>query len=218
MLTFSDVSSVFLETEKKSGRLEMTDLIADLLKRADKDEISKLVYLMQGILAPPYSGIDIGLGEQFAIRAICSATGYTQKQVDERYKKTGDLGLTVEELMSAKKQQSLYSQQMNVLYVHASLMRIAQTSGSGSQELKIKYLTELLNNASPLESRFLIRFVLGRLRLGIGDPTILDALSVSSAGNKSMRDYVERAYNTCADLGLGRAPRQRDAADFLRGP
>ncbi len=201
MLLFKDVAEVFLQIESKSGRLEMTDLLGALFKRTDVLEIDKLIYISQGILAPPYEGIDLGLGEQFAIRAIAAAAGYDRSKVESHYKKSGDLGLTAEELLGKKKQQSLSAKEMDILYVYDSFVKMAKTSGTGSQELKIKYLTELLNYASAAESRFIIRFVTGRLRLGVGDPTILDALSFSRVGDKSLREELERAYNVCSDLG-----------------
>ena len=61
---------------------------------------------------------------------------------------------------------------MDVVYVHTAFVKMAKTGGTGSQELKIKYLTELLNNSEPLGGRFIVRFVIGQLRLGVGDPTI----------------------------------------------
>jgi DNA ligase-1 len=202
MLLFSEVAEVFDELEKISGRLEMTDILAELFKKADKAEIGELVYIMQGIVAPPYSGIDVGIGERFAIEAIANASGYTKSQVEEDYKKSGDLGDTAEKLLDKRKQTALFTSDMDVKYVYDAMMRISTASGTGSQETKIKLLTELLNNASPVEGRFLVRFVLGRLRLGIGDPTILDALSYTRKGDKSLREPLERAYNVSADMGL----------------
>jgi len=201
MLAFSDVAKAFSEIERISGRLEMTDVLAELFKKAKPGEIGRLVYLMQGMLAPPYDGIDLGLGERFAVAAIAAAAGYPAAQVDAQYKKSGDLGMTAEELLAKRKQTALLTKEMDVGYVFAAFLKIAGSSGTGSQELKIKLLTELLNNAGPLEARFIVRFVLGRLRLGVGDPTILDALSVSRAGDKSLRESLERAYNICSDMG-----------------
>jgi DNA ligase-1 len=201
MLQFSDAAAVFSEIEKRSGRLEMTDLLAGLLKQAGADDIDKLVYLLQGMLAPPYEGIDLGVGERFAIEAIAASAGYSRKDVEDHYKKSGDLGDSAEALLGRKRQTALSTTEMSVIYVYDAMLQLAKASGSGSQELKIKLLTELLNNASPLEGRFLVRFVLGRLRLGVGDPTIIDALSVVRAGDKSLREPLERAYNVCSDLG-----------------
>jgi len=202
MLLFADVAKVFDKLEQRSGRLEMTDILAELFKKTGNEEIEKLVYFIQGIIAPPYEGIDLGLGERFAVEAISSASGYTVAQVDRHYEKSGDLGDTAEALLEKRKQTALATSEMDLLYIYDAMMRISTSSGSGSQEQKIKQLTELLNNASPMEARFLVRFVLGRLRLGVGDPTILDAISVAHAGDKSLRESLEHAYNVSADMGL----------------
>ena len=202
MLEFSAVAKTFSELESTARRLEMTDILSELFKKAQATEIDKLVYLMQGILAPPYEDIDIGIGERYAIAAIAKSAGYSLAEVDKHYKKSGDLGLTAELLLTKKKQMSLSSQVMDVAFVYASFVKIAKSSGAGSQELKIKLLAEMLNNANPIEARFIVRFVLGRLRLGVGDPTILDALSYTATGDKSLREALERAYNVCSDMGL----------------
>ena len=202
MLLFSQIAEIFYKLEQKSSRLEMTDILAELFKKSKHTEIDKIVYFIQGILVPPYEGLDLGLGERFAIEAISHASGHDRKKIEETYKKTGDLGITAQEFLSKKKQLSLSSMQMDVNYVYNSFMKIAIMSGQGSQDLKIKHLAELLNNSSPLEARFIIRFVTGTLRLGIGDPTVIDAFSVSKTGDKSLREELERAYNVCADLGL----------------
>ncbi len=201
MLLFSRVAEIFKQIEDKAGRLEMTSILCELLKESTPKDVEKLIYILQGILAPPYEGIDLGLGEQFAIRAISNASGYSPLVVEKKYKELGDLGLVAESLIEKRKQHSLSTQEMDVLSIHAAFVKIAKTQGKGSQDLKIKLLTELLNNANALEARYIVRFVTGTLRLGIGDPTICDALSFWKAGDKSMREYIERAYNNCSDLG-----------------
>lgn len=201
MLSFSEIAEVFSEIEEKSGRIEMTEILGRLFKKADAAEAEKLAYIIQGIVAPPYEGIDLGIGEKFAEEAIAGATGYSKKEIEKRYRKSGDLGATAEELISKKKQTSLESSERDVLHVFSTLKRIATKSGRGSQDAKIKMLTELLNNSSPAGARYIIRFAIGKLRLGVGDPTVLDALSHSKKGDKSDREMLERAYNICSDMG-----------------
>jgi DNA ligase-1 len=201
MLGFSEISQSLSKIENTSGRLDMADVLSALFKKATQSEIEKLVYIIQGTLAPPYEGVDLGLGERFAIAAIASSAGYSPIQVETHYKKSGDLGKTAEELLEKKQQTALSTREMDISYVHSAFIRMAKASGIGSQELKIKMLSELLNNSTPLEARFIVRFVLGRLRLGVGDPTILDSLSLAVAGDRSLREPLERAYNVCSDLG-----------------
>lgn len=201
-MLFAELASAFAEIEKRSGRLEMTGLLAELYGKARPEEAKKITYIMQGILAPPYYGIDLGMGERFAMQAIAGSTGYSMKEVEKDYKKLGDLGLVAEHFLGKRKQQALATREMEASDIYDTMLRIARASGTGSQDLKIKLLADLLNSASPLEGKFITRFVAGQLRLGIGDPTMLDALSVGKTGDKSLRAELERAYNLCDDLGL----------------
>lgn len=139
MLLFRDVAAVFDKIESKSGRLEMTDILADLFNKCTPLEASKLCYLIQGIIAPPYEGLDLGMGERFALEAIASATGYSKIEVEKHFKKSGDLGDTAQAYSSKKRQQSLYSNDLSLVYVFDSFLKIAKSSGSGSQESKIKF-------------------------------------------------------------------------------
>ena len=201
-MEFSVLAEAYEKLQATRGRLEMMAILSELFKKAKADEIDKVIYLSQGVVAPPFEGIEVGLGEKFVEEAISIASGYPKKKVEEVYRKTGDLGKTAEELLSSKKQMSLFSQPLSVQKVYNSFMRMAKTSGAGSQDMKIMGLVELLNNSTPKEAAYITRFPVGKLRLGIGDPTMLDALSAYKAGDKSLREELERAYNLCSDLGL----------------
>ncbi|MGB9719542.1 MAG: ATP-dependent DNA ligase [Candidatus Anstonellales archaeon] len=200
-MKFEELAKIFEEIEARSGRLEMTDLLAEMFKKTTPEEAEKIAYLLQGQLAPPYIGLNLGLGERFAIEAISHSTGYNKNAVEKKYKEIGDLGRVAEELLKTKKQTALFAKELRVVYVYDTFVKIAKASGRGSQEAKIKMLAELLNNSKPLEARYIIRIVLGRLRLGVGDPTILDGLSVALFKTKEKREEIERAYNLCSDLG-----------------
>src|SRR6266516_6518004 len=97
-----------------------------------------------------------------------------------------------------------------VTVVVDTLHRIAEAEGPGSQVRKLDLLAGLLAQATPLEARYLLRLVTGGLRLGIGTPTILDALAQAHAGGRPARPVLERAYNICCDLG-------RVAATLVQG-
>lgn len=201
-MDFEVLVDAYEKIEGMSGRLEITDILADLFKHANEEEIDKVIYLSQGVLAPPYTGLEVGMGEKFVEEAISLASGYLRERIEREYRKTGDLGKSAENLLMDKKQMVLFQEKLSVERVFEIFLKIAKTRGVGSQELKIKLLAELLNDASPKEARYIVRFPIGRLRLGIGDPTILDALSVYKRGDKSLRDELERAYNLCSDLGM----------------
>ncbi len=202
-MRFLELANTYEQIESKTGRLEITGILSELFKKASPEEIDKIIYLTQGSIAPPHKNIEVGMGEKFVEEAIRVASGLrTIKIVEDEYKKTGDIGKAAENIMSKKTQESLSSNILTVGMVFDSFMKIAHTSGVGSQDTKIRILIKLLNSAEPLEARYLVRFPLGRLRLGVGDPTILDALSFYRKGDKSIREELERAYNLSNDLGL----------------
>jgi DNA ligase-1 len=201
-MLFSELARAFSEIEKTAGRLDMTDQLSSLFKKADEKQIDKTIYLCQGTLAPSHMGIDLGVGEKFAIEAIALSSGYERKKIERMYKEEGDLGLVAEKMAGNKRQMSLSGEKLTVAKVYDSLMKIAKSSGTGSQDVKIKLLADMLNSANATEAKYVVRLVLGKLRLGIGDPTILDSLSVMESGDKSLRVKIERAYNLCSDLGL----------------
>lgn len=179
----------------------MTDLLVKLLKQTPKDLIDKVVYLTQGKLYPDFVGIEIGIAEKLAIRAVAKATGYSEKEIEEDVKKTGDLGETTEKFLEKKTQRTFFQEQLTVHMVYANLDKMAKAEGPGSIELKISLLAGLLANATPKEGKYVIRTVTGSLRLGIADMTVLDALAVAFGGGKDARKYLERAYNISSDLG-----------------
>jgi len=193
-MQFKVLAEFFEKIEKAAARLAMTDLLAELFRKARAEEIAKIVYLCQGQLAPQYKQVEIGLGEKFVLEAIAKAAGYSREDVLKVFKKEGDLGLAAEQLLSKKKQKSLFSAELTVEKVFSNLLKISASGGAGSQELKIKLLAELLNSASPLEARYLMRIPLGNLRLGIGDPTIMDAFAINLLPEaKKDKKLVEKA-------------------------
>jgi DNA ligase-1 len=201
-MDFAVLAETFEQLEGTGSRLSMTDILAGLFKQVPAGEIKKTIYLIQGRVAPTFIAIEIGMGEKFVEQAISLASGYKMSDVEKKFRETGDLGLVAEAFISKKTQKSLFSKKLEVSEVCSVFYKIATVSGTGSQDMKIKLLTQLLNNAGAKEAKFLVRIPLGMLRLGIGDPTILDSFSVKTGGDKTLREPLERAYNLCSDLGL----------------
>lgn len=198
-MRFAQLVDYFERLEATTKRLEMFDILSELFQACEREEIDKVVYFCQEQLLPPFRGIEIGMAEKLILRAIARATGASEAEVARLNKERGDPGLVVEELLQQRK---THPAGMSVQEVYEALLRIAETTGEGSVERKIQMLADLFRRSSPKEARYIARFVLGRLRLGVGDPTILDALSKAVAGDRSLRPDLERAYNLCSDLGL----------------
>ena len=200
-MNFSELVDVFEEIEATTKRLEMTSYLVELIKEAPKEELGKVAYLLQGKLYPDYEGVELGVAEKLLTKAAAEVAGKSEKTIEDDYKRSGDLGVTVERFLQRKSQATLIRNVLTVSTVYDTFDKIARASGSGSVEMKTRLLARLLSDASPKEAKYIARMAVGKLRLGVADMTVLDALAVAYGGDKTAREPIERAYNLSSDLG-----------------
>jgi DNA ligase 1 len=194
------VAEAYRDLEGASGRLEMIGRLADLVRETPEELLATVALLCQGQIAPDFAGVELGLADRLAARAVAQTVGVPVEQVLAVARDTGDLGLAAERLLADVAGSRAAS--LEVEAVFQGLHQIAQAEGAGSQGRKLDGLVGLLGQATPLEARYLLRTVTATLRLGIGTATILDALAEVHAGGRKARPVLERAYNICSDLGL----------------
>ena len=195
--------------EKTRKRLELTEFLVELFKKTPPELVDKVVYLIQGKLRPDFEGIEIGIAEKLVIRAVYRSTAIEIKRIEDAYRKDGDLGHAVSKLIEQKTQKTLFDdtgfddETKTVQWVYDSLFKIAKLEGSGKNVLdkKMNYIASLLNNISPLAAKFIIKILIGTMRLGVADNTIMDALAIAYTNSKENRESLEAAYNVSSDLG-----------------
>jgi DNA ligase-1 len=196
-MRFSEFARALETLENTSSRLEMYELLGALFDKAGDDEIAPIAYLCEGRLLPAFEGVETGMGERTAALALAMATKCSVEDVTEASGRLGDLGLVAEELIPRSKRPKLA-----LTDVYQGLLGIARTAGRGSTEEKQKQLTVLLKQATPIEGRYIVRLTLGRLRMGVAVPTIIEAVARRKEDSKRARRIIERAYNICSDLGF----------------
>jgi DNA ligase 1 len=199
-MQFARVVDAYEKIEATTKRLEMTELLVGLLRDTPREDLDKVVYLTQGRIRPDYEGVELGLAEKMVMRVLAHATGLDDERVGRLWKEKGDLGLVVEEAIAGRRQKPLESVPLTTAKVYDHLAAIAHEAGEGSQDRKIRLLSDLLGSATPREAKYIVRMVVGQMRLGVADMTIVDALAATFA-MKADRDRVERAYNVSSDLG-----------------
>jgi len=224
-MLYKELVDTYEKIENTSKRLEITDYLSDLFKKTPPDVIDKVVYLTKGRLHPDFWGIELGIAEKLTIKSISAVTSVQEDDVLKKWHEVGDLGTVTEILMRDKIDKTSIQvinqkriddtidaekgennsrsikKPLTVKTVYAVLDDIARLSGTGSQKAKIQMLVSLLQHAEPREAKYIIKTVTERLRLGIGDMSIIDALSIAFA-NKTDKIVIERAYNLYPDLGM----------------
>ena len=200
-MKFSIISDAFQKMEATSKRLELTDILVELIKEIPEDVISKAVYLIQGKLRPNFEGVELGIAEKLVMKAMSKSSGIPLKKIEEDYNKGGDLGQTAENILQQKIQTTFLSETITLERVYETLLKISNLEGKGSQEMKMRYVSSILNDATPQEAKFILKILLGTLRLGIAENTVMDALAIAFTGEKENREVIENAYNVSSDLG-----------------
>ncbi len=222
-MTFVEFASYLEKLEGVSSRLEITAILAELFQKLDPTEVTEACYLLQGQLLPPYEALELQIAVKTIIKALVkvlvnqgkilnespgeladlfgeqtvTAATEQEKIIAGEYQKLGDLGAVAEKII----QQIQPQKQDTIQTVYARLVQLAKDTGADSQSRKLEALTALLESLQPISAKFVVRIILGRLRLGFSDMTIIDALSWAMTGGKGERDQLEEAYQRKADIG-----------------
>ena len=215
-MRFSEIADTFEKMSSTTKRLELTQYLVELFQKTPSEIISKIVYLIQGKLRPDFEGIELGLAEKLAIHALAKSSGIPIKKINSVYAEDGDLGSTAAKILEQKTQTTFLAQDITAERVYETLYKIAKLEGQRSQDMKMKYVSSLLNDATPQEAKFILKIAMGTLRLGIADNTVMDALAISFTGSKENREKLEAAYNVSSDLGTVAETISRKGLDGLK--
>ena len=199
-MEFADLARTFEELERTSSRLSLIELVTRLFRSIEQpEEIQQVCYLMQGRVAPFYEALEMGMAEKSVAKAIALASHSTPEQVEALYAQLGDLGLVAEQVRNEEKDAP---SALSIDEVFEELRAIAHTSGKGAVESKSARLVNLLRQVDSVSARYVVRILLGNLRMGIGDATVLDALAKARWNDAKQRKLLEGAYHKVSDLGL----------------
>ncbi|MBI2019693.1 ATP-dependent DNA ligase [Candidatus Daviesbacteria bacterium] len=217
-MTFSELAQYLEKLEQTSSRLALIDILSELFSQVSFDEIGHVSYLIQGRVAPFFEPLEIGMSEKLVAASIARVYGIDKENVLKEYGKVGDLGLVAQKLNEQTSKRA--KEKLTVNEVFETLRSIAKMSGEGTVEKKVSTLAELLKKVGAVGAKHLVRIPLGVSRLGVGDPTILDAFAKLKLGDKNLslrsrtltsdqrsehkskRKLLEGAYNRTSDLGL----------------
>lgn len=195
-LRFIEIAELFEKLESLSSTLEMQDTLAAFLKGVDRKRIDRVCYMLLGQLFCRFDNLDMEMAEKMILASLSLSSSADPDEISRLFRKEGDAGLVAQDLARRIRPILLVDE------VHDALYQIALKSGPGSQDAKISILSALLEQASPLEARYIPRLALGTLRLGVGDMTLLNALAIAFTQGKENKEAIEAAYNSCPDIGI----------------
>ena len=203
------LSNTYEKLEETSSKLGKANLLSELFKKTPSELLPRVVLLSQGIVYQKYLQLELGIATQMMIKAISKATGFKAEDVEGKFKKNGDLGLTAEQCVKSRKQSTLLKKKLTVDIVFNNLQKLATVTGGGSQERKLGLIAELLSSAKPKEAIYIVRTILGELRIGVAEGIIRDAIvnafllkeKMSKEEKVELTEAVNYAWNIVSDFG-----------------
>lgn len=196
-MNFDTLAQALSAIGKESSRNKMTELLADLLSKATPQEAQIISYLALGTLRAPYQGNQFNFAEKSMTKVLAALTHSSPSDFTALTKKYGDISQTIQHITWPFSDRT-----MSLTEVYSALENLQAISGTGSQEEKASALADLLKNMDAISAACIIRIVLGTMRLGFSDMTLIDALSWMVTGDKSLKAPLENGYNISADIGM----------------
>ena len=155
-MTFSKLAIYFQRLDRTTKRLEITAILAELIKSASASEIDKILYLAAGRLGPLFNNTEFNLADKMMFRVLAVAYNKTPAEIEKLYQKSGDIG----DLASSLPSLSSSPSSLSVSETYNSLLDIASDSGSGSQDRKVQKFATLLKKVDALSAKYLVRIPL----------------------------------------------------------
>jgi DNA ligase-1 len=183
--------------------LEKRSILAECFETTDPELLPAVVRLVRGRVFAPWEPGDPGVSSSLASEAIVKTTGIDADRLETWYREEGDLGDAAAKAVGKRTQQTLVSKTLSAEGVYETLRELSTYEGTGSQTRQVDTVAGLVSDADPEEARYLVRTVVGAMRLGVGDGLVRDALADAVLdGSESAVRAVERAYEMTNDFAV----------------
>ncbi len=201
-MRYQKLAELYEELFSTTKRLEKIAILSKFLKHLSESD-RDIMYLLLGDIYPEYNERKIGISNQLVIKAISKATGIDSQKVVREWKVIGDLGKVAEVLTAKKKQVTLHHHILTTEKVLENLRKLPELEGKGTVSKKLSLITELLTSASPIEALYLIRTLIGDLRIGIKESTVRESLAAAFFKRDSKTEKkIQSAIDKSNDLAM----------------
>src|SRR3989344_4384005 len=189
---------------KYSDFVEVYEELYATTNRLEKEGAPERTYLLRGKGTPDYDDRILGLSDKLAMKAIGKTFGIKDEEIAKRYRKIGDIGELAEEFAGRKRQTSLFARKLTVEKVFSNLRKVMEVEGKGAVTGKTALISELLGNASGKEAKYIVRMLVGQLRVGVADATLREAIAEAlfPEEKQEMGKKLEVAYDMANDFAI----------------
>ncbi len=202
-MLYQKLAELYESLGSTTKRLEKVAILSKFLSELSEKH-KEILYLLKGNVFPDYDERKIGISEQLVIKALSKSSGESKEKIVKEWKKKGDLGEVSQHFTKAKKQSTLLeTKKLTTEKVLENLKKLPALGGQGTVDKKISLITELLISSSPLETKYIMRTLIGDLRIGIQESTIRDSLVEAFFAHEEKKEAqkkVQEAIDKSNDL------------------
>jgi DNA ligase-1 len=176
-------------------KTEKVAILAQYLADRTTEEAAISAVFLSGRAFPAYEETTLQVGGSLLWRAIAEIAGASDVQMTTAYRRYGDLGSATQEVLERRgSRQSREREPLNVLEVERHFRGIATARGN---EAKYARVRELLERATPLEAKYLVKIILGDLRIGLRESLVEESIAKAFAAELQQ---VQRANMLLGDI------------------
>ncbi|MGA2130566.1 MAG: ATP-dependent DNA ligase [Candidatus Pacearchaeota archaeon] len=217
-MLYSKLAEFYNKAGNTTKRLEKIEILSHFLKEIP-EKSKDIIYLLLGDIYPEYDERRIGISSQLAIKAISKATGTQEIKVLHEWKEIGDLGKVSEKLTEKKKQSTLQKHILTTEKVLDNLRKLPGLEGKGTVDKKLSLIVELLTSASPIEALYLVRTLIGDLRIGVKESTIRDSMAVAFFDDKKeavkkLQDAIDKTNDIASVFEIIKTGKMKQLSDL----
>jgi DNA ligase-1 len=177
MTTFAEVAKLAEELAHEPGRLKKRAAIAAALRAAHaaggSEDAGRFCLYLAG---QPFAEADprkLNAGGALLTKAVKEISGCTDAALSAAYRRHGDLGAAVEQLWTSEDSERLLLAEVADAF--------AAMSAARTTTQRAALVEGLLRRATPLEAKYLLKLMLGDMRIGVKQSLIEEAIAMATA-------------------------------------
>ncbi len=194
---FNDLGEYLEKLENTTSRLALRDILIELFRKQDPVEAGITSYFLTGKLAPKFVPQEFNISNSLIFNIVKDYCHLGETELKQKLALKGDISNVIADCHSADKS----TQRLSTKAIYEFLWEIIKIQGNGSQERKSTKILTFLKQNSRLTNKYVIRIILGKMRLGVNERTILDALAYLTEAPKENKNIIEHVFYITSDIG-----------------
>ncbi len=196
------------------SKLQKIDLLATYLQSLGDDELRIACTYLTGAPFPAGDGRALNVGWSAIADALLEVSGASWDDLDRSYLKHGDLGSVTAELLARKARTPLFPMPLTLVAVHDVFSRLGASAGKGSRQVKLEAMRSLLEQADPLEAKYVVRIITSDMRVGLKEGLLEEAIARAFGQplGDVPREHADQRHRRCGGAGTPRAAQPGPAA------